>query len=143
MVLKLRFSCKLCSFTICKPCCTTHTGRPYTNKANRSQKQAYLQVICTLSLCTDSTRFCRGDQWSPAEKLKNPRKSHTCEAQTLFPIKRFWGLSRPFPKRVLTGVRGGAPRIPAPRVLLAAPRASPRVLRVSCVLRNQTRSARS
>ena len=35
-------------------------------------------------------------------------------------MKRFWGLSRPFPKRVLTGVRGGAPRN-SPRVPCASP----------------------
>ena len=30
-------------------------GRPYTNKANRSQKRAYLRVNCMLLLCTDLT----------------------------------------------------------------------------------------
>ena len=49
----------------------------------------------------------------PAQTFSFPQTPIRRKNPSLPPIKRFWGLLRTFPKRSLTGVRGGAPRIPS------------------------------
>ena len=95
--------------------------------------------------CTDKTEDAICKEKTPAFArtfIRREKPSHP-------PLKRFWELSRTFPKRSLTGVRGGAPRVPrrpacpsASRASLGVPRIPPRVPTSSIPRREGKRSRR-